>query len=193
MTLFNEADAIFVGDVAADRVYAGANLVWEKEAAGLTYPEARLLAFHNHAGPRADFSGELGFRITMVANRAVNWVGLYKNAVGEGYTGTRKINLYDYDTHELLRTATGDYASAAHTDNYIWLAISPLTLVAGKKYALLMEIAAVGVVFENYGSCAPVPEYATDLYECYAFTIGGAFDGPSAGFQYGGLDLGWNT
>lgn len=38
MTLLNEADAIYLGDTAADRVYLGSTLVWEPEAVSVGPP-----------------------------------------------------------------------------------------------------------------------------------------------------------
>lgn len=41
MTLLNTADKVYIGDTAADRVYLGANLVWEPPAVGIVAPVFR--------------------------------------------------------------------------------------------------------------------------------------------------------
>lgn len=38
MALLNEADAVYLGTAAADRVYLGSTMVWEPSASGLQPP-----------------------------------------------------------------------------------------------------------------------------------------------------------
>lgn len=52
MTLLNEADKIYIGSTPADRVYAGANLVWEAGAPTSTPPAVRSSSHVAYVGGR---------------------------------------------------------------------------------------------------------------------------------------------
>jgi hypothetical protein len=54
MTLLNEADKIYIGSLAADRVYAGANLVWQAGAPASSPPAYRSHAGLTYAGGRTN-------------------------------------------------------------------------------------------------------------------------------------------
>jgi len=132
MTLLNEADAVYVGDLEADRVYAGASLVWEKTGgawlptalAGLTvWLDASQLALADGAAVTSwpDLSGQhndgaiVGTPLPVVRANALNGKAVVRTKINEGRvrgnTGIQLSGLpapgYNYTIIYVSRMVTG--------------------------------------------------------------------------------------
>jgi hypothetical protein len=169
MTLLNTANKLFFGATAVDRVYLGAQLVWEPPVTG---PTASLLQSFTPGTDRNDFTGEVGVRLGIgAAPIPVSWVGIRHN----GYGGTRTVKLYEWFSGAVQRSVNIDLTGGVPGE-YVWAPIPPITLGAGGYYALLMVCTASdGQWWRNPGPVTFAPSIV-NVYDSY---------------YAGGLDLGW--
>jgi len=183
MTLLNEADAIYLGGVAVDAIYAGSTKVWGEEAA--SGPSESILVSYTPGTDRNDFTGEVGVRLGIGgAPFTVNWLGARCN----GYGGTRTVKIYEWFSDSAVALAVIDYTGKA-AGEYAWTAIPPLTLAANGYYAMLMAVTAGdGMWWKNPGATSFIG--MANIYDCYRVPGGGLSTG-GAGAQFIGLDLGW--
>lgn len=184
MTLLNDADAIYLGALEADRVYLGGELVWEPPVAP-PGPSSSILVSYTPGSNRNDFSGQVGVRLGISPSPlAVAWIGARSN----GYGGTRTVKLYEWFADALVRTAVIDYTGKA-AGQFAWTAVSPVTLAANGYYALMMDVVASdGNWWANPGVTA-FTGAIVNVYDVYRIGAGALQTG-SANSQFIGLDLG---
>lgn len=183
--LLNTADKVYLGAVAADRVYLGANLVWQPAVAPAG-PTASILTSYTPGTDRNDFTGEVGVRLGIGSTPlTVSWVGLRCN----GYGGTRTVKIYEWFSSAVVATVTIDYTGKA-VGEYAWTAITPLTLGANGYYAVLMVCTAGdGQVWKNPGPVT-MSSHIVNIYDSYY--SGGLLTGLQNS-SFVGVDLGWNA
>jgi hypothetical protein len=181
MALINTADKIFVGATPVDKVYAGANLVWEPEPAG---PTASLVTSYTPGTDRNDFTGEVGVRLGIGTTALpVSWVGMRHNGVG----GTRTVKLYEWFSGTVQRTVTVNLTGGT-AGAWVWTPMSPITLGASGYYALLMVCTASdGQTWKNPGPVTMTSQIV-NIYDSY---YAGGLQTGLVNSSFVGLDLGW--
>lgn len=188
MTLLNEAHKIYLGTTEVNRVYAGANMVYEKiGTGGPIAPTASLVTAYTPGTDRNDFTGQVGVRIGIgAANISISWIGARRHSASQ--TGVHTLKLYEWFADALERTGTVNFDGVA-VGSYAWGAVTPYTLLAGGYYGLMMDVVASdGQMWCNPGPVTMAPSIV-NIYDIYR--ISGP---PQTGLQnsmFNGLDLGW--
>ena len=185
MTLLNEADAIYLGDQLVEKVYAGSTQVWPPVV--VTGPASHLVTSFTPGFIRNEFTGEVGMRFWLTANKTFSWLGVY---CCSGNTGLHRVHLYDWDapSSPLLTVdidLTGKTAGAL-----VWASITPIALTASSYYVVVKETTAGGQFWFEEGPTTLDPTLSSDLYSVYR-SPGGSITPYTANYHYVGLDLGW--
>lgn len=187
MTLLNTANKLYAGASAISKIYVGSNLIWPAPVTVVGGPSESLLVSYSPGANRNDFTGEVGVRLGIGSvSIPVNWLGV---RVLAGNTGTRKLNLYEWFSGNLISTVTVNLSGAV-AGQFVWGSISSVTLAANGYYALLMETTdADGKQWSN-GGATTYQSAITNVYSCYRIP-GNPLATASVNEQFVGVDLGW--
>jgi hypothetical protein len=169
------------------KVWTGS--AWVVKPPVVSGPAASLCTSFTPGAPatdRDDFTGEVGVRVNMVANRLVSFLGMRCNT---GNSGIHKLNLYEWFADALVATANIDLTGKA-AGSWVWAPITPFTLLVG-YYALLKEVVAgSGQMWVNNAPTTFNPTYTGNIYATYR-SPGGAMGVTGNDLQFVGVDLGW--
>jgi Domain of unknown function (DUF4082) len=178
MTLLNTADAIYVGDIPADKVYLGDTLVWEPPSIGGWGPQERML---NNSLPTLQSGGDYtrGVRFTVGAFGRISHIRYY-NVTGVQHT----LSLWTVDGIRVASVvdpgAVGWREVALPTPYLADPAVLPFGLLGASAYS--------GSVRYDYGdlpvSLAP---HLTDMGGYYS--SGDTFPGGGAGPYHYHVDV----
>jgi len=183
MTLLNTADKVYLGALAADAVYAGPTKVWPAPPTG---PTAHLMTSFSPATDRNDFTGEVGVRLNMTANRAISFIGM---RCGTGNTGIKTVKIYEWFADALVATASIDMTGKT-VGTFVWAPIAPVTLLVGYYGLLASTVQGDGQWWSENAPTAFDPTYTGNIYATYR-SPGGAMAVTGADMQFVGVDVGW--
>lgn len=152
-----------------------------------TGPDHSLVLSFTPGIDRNNFTGEGGVRVHIgPADLVVSWMGYRCNT---GNTGPRTITLYEWFTDTVVATVTVDLTGATAGD-YVWVAITPATLLADGYYALMSNVTdGDGQMWPDVGAVTMVSSIA-EAYAAYRIS-GYGLTLAYPGALYIGLDLGW--
>jgi hypothetical protein len=149
-------------------------------------PSYKLVVSYSPGANRQDFTGEVGIRIRPVDNVLFNQIGLRR---GLDNTGIHVVNLYEWFSGDLLRTASINLTGGTEGAFY-YADISPITLTGGGYYALLATVTASdGQWWANEGDTTVDAAIVTEVVYATYRVPASAFAVTSPGKQYVGVDL----
>jgi len=191
MPVLNEADNLHLGTATAAAVYLGGTKVWPPPPVVIAAPAHSLITSYTPGGDRNDIGGEVGVRLGIgPAPLTISWMGMRCHT---GNSGPRTLNLYEFFADAKVATATVDLTGKT-AGEWVWAAITPVTLGAGGYYTLMMVV--TGPTMQPWNDVGPAtmrsPEIA-NIYYCYRPAGGSVSTGSPNQIFGGGFDLGWNT
>jgi uncharacterized protein DUF4082 len=188
MTVLNTANKVFLGAVAADKVYVGANKVWPPAVASAK----NMLTSFTVGGARTDGPYVLGAFIHSVADQDIRKVGCWSFA--PGITGATDVALVDQTNGAVLCRVTVTLTGPGGANKFVYADVPPpCKVLAGRRYALVVDGApflSAGQGWGSIASCASTVDFVVES-ACYGFGFGGNYNDAGTGIntEYFGVDL----
>lgn len=179
----DDANKIYFGAAEVDRVYIGANKVWEFVGGEVAPAEPDyLVASFTPGSYRQDYTGYVGMKFTPTRNMTVIGMGAMR---GSGMSGDHTVVLQDLATLTTLRSAAVNMANGVE-GAFVYADVASVTLTAGTAYVLRKQATANdGQWWRNLG---PTTLYdATDVVSTYGPIDAVSTSDPNAMFV--GVDI----
>jgi hypothetical protein len=156
-----------------------------------TVVTAKLVTAYAPGVNRNDLTLLVGMEFALTVNTPFNGAGIL---CGANNTGIHAVELYDRTTETLLRSVNVDLTGKA-AGTFYYANMTPITLVAGTKYALLTKMTAGDFQYwSDVGATTLKDSQPGSVFACYQYPLGSAFTTTAfADAQYVGLDLSYSV